>query len=92
MQSVPVLVILLSLLQGCTSPQPFTAMSDSPQPLEVASVAATPNLAQEIEFKLSDYQRQHRILLVFAPSVSSADYRQQMQAWQADVQGQTIAI
>ncbi|HEY9660301.1 MAG TPA: DUF4174 domain-containing protein [Allocoleopsis sp.] len=67
-------------------------MSDSPnpfhsQPPEVASVAASPDRSQEIEFKLSDYQWQHRILLVFAPSTDSSQYRQQMQVWQADVVG-----
>jgi hypothetical protein len=91
MQPLTGLVVLLSLLQGCASLQPFTAMSDLPnphsQPLEVASVAATPDLAQEIEFKLSDYQWQHRILLVFAPSTDSSQYRQQMQVWQADESG-----
>jgi hypothetical protein len=67
-------------------------MSDSPNPPhsqspEAANVAASPDRSQGIEFKLSDYQWQHRILLVFAPSTSSADYRQQMQAWQADMTG-----
>jgi non-ribosomal peptide synthetase component F len=67
-------------------------MSDSPnpphsQPPEVASVAASPNRSQEIKLKLSDYQWQYRILLLFAPSTGSADYRQQLQAWQADVAG-----
>ncbi|MBW4420730.1 MAG: DUF4174 domain-containing protein [Myxacorys californica WJT36-NPBG1] len=64
-------------------------MSDSPnpphsQPPEVASVAASPDRSQGIEFKLSDYQWQHRILLIFTPSTDSSQYRQQMQAWQAD--------
>jgi hypothetical protein len=91
MQSLTVLVVSLSLLQGCAS-QPFIAMSDSPnpphsQPPEVASVAASPARSQEIEFKLSDYQWQHRILLVFAPSTDSSQYRQQMQVWQADMAG-----
>ena len=92
MPSFTVLVVLLSLLQGCAYPQPFIAMSDSPnpphsQPPEVASVAASPNRSQGIAFKLSDYQWQYRILLLFAPSTGSADYRQQLQAWQADVVG-----
>lgn len=92
MQSFTRLVVLLSLLQGCAAPQPFIAMSDSPnlshsQPPEVVSVAASPDRSQKIEFKLSDYQWQHRILLVFAPSTDSSHYRQQMQAWQADVAG-----
>jgi hypothetical protein len=92
MQSLTVLIALLSLLQGCASPQSFIAMSDSPNPPhsqspEVASVAANPDRSQGIEFRLSDYQWQHRILLVFAPSTGSSHYRQQMQAWQADVAG-----
>lgn len=92
MPSLTGLVVLLSLLQSCASPQPFIAMSDSPnlphsQSLEATSVAASPDRSQGIEFKLSDYQWQHRILLVFAPSIDSSQYRQQMQAWQADVAG-----
>ncbi len=92
MQPFPILVAFLPLLQGCAFPQPFIAMNDSPnpshsQPPEVASVAASPARSQEIEFKLSDYQWQHRILLVFAPSADSSQYRQQMQAWQADTAG-----
>lgn len=71
---------------------PFIAMSDSPSSLHsqsqaVASVAANPDRSQRIEFKLSDYQWQNRILLVFAPSTDSFQYRQQMQAWQADAAG-----
>ncbi|MBC7969335.1 MAG: DUF4174 domain-containing protein [Verrucomicrobia bacterium] len=67
-------------------------MSDSPNPPhsqspEVASVAANPSRSQGTEFKLSDYQWQHRILLVFAPSTDSSQYRQQMQIWQADGAG-----
>ncbi|MBC7972944.1 MAG: DUF4174 domain-containing protein [Verrucomicrobia bacterium] len=67
-------------------------MSDSPnplhsQPLKAANVAASPDRSQEIEFKLSNYQWQHRVLLVFAPSTGSVNYRQQMQLWEADVSG-----
>jgi Domain of unknown function (DUF4174) len=92
MQSLTVLVVLLSLLQGCASPQPFIVMSDLPnsphsQSLEATNVAASPDRFQEIEFKLSNYQWQHRVLLVFAPSTGSANYRQQMQLWEADVTG-----
>ncbi len=92
MQSLPVLVVLLSLLQGCADLQPLISMSDSPNPPhsqspEAASVAANPGSFQGTEFKLSDYQWQHRILLVFAPSTDSSHYRQQMQAWQADAAG-----
>lgn len=92
MQTLTGLVVLLSLLQGCAS-QPFIAMSDSPNPshsqsLETASVAAAnPSRSQGVEFKLSDYQWQNRILLVFAPSTDSSQYRQQMQTWQADAAG-----
>jgi hypothetical protein len=58
-------------------------MSDSPNPPhsqlpEVASVAASPDRSHGVEFKLSDYQWQHRILLVFAPSIDSSQYRQQI--------------
>ena len=92
MQSFTVPVVLLSLLQGCADPQPFIAMSDLPNPPhaqspEIASVAASPDRSQAIAFKLSDYQWQNRVLLVFAPSAGSADYRQQMQAWQAAAAG-----
>jgi len=92
MQSLTVLVVLLSLLQGCVYSQPFIAMSNSPNPShsqspEVANVAANSDRSQEIEFKLSDYQWQHRILLVFSPSSDSSEYRQQMQTWQADQAG-----
>jgi hypothetical protein len=67
-------------------------MSDLPKPpqsqsLEVASVAASSGRSQGVEFRLSDYQWQHRILLVFAPSTDSSDYRQQIQIWQADQAG-----
>lgn len=92
MQSLSVLVVLLSLLQVYAYPQPFIAMSNSPNPPysqspEVAGVATTSGHSQGVEFKLSDYQWQHRILLVFAPSTDSSQYRQQMQAWQADAAG-----
>lgn len=92
MQSFTVPVVLLSLLQGCAYPQPFIAMSDSPnplhsQPLEAANVAASPDRSQGIEFKLSAYQWQHRILLVFAPSTASSHYRQQMHVWQTNSAG-----
>ncbi len=91
MQSFTGIVALLSLLQSCAYSQPFIAMSDSPNPHsqspEATNVAATPDRSQEIEFKLSAYQWQHRILLVFAPSTDSSHYRQQMQAWQADAVG-----
>ena len=92
MQSFTVPIVLLSLLQGCAYPQPFIVMSDLPNPshaqsLEATSVAASPDRSQEIGFKLSDDQWQHRILLVFTPSTDSSQYRQQMQAWQADVAG-----
>jgi hypothetical protein len=67
-------------------------MSDSPNPPhpqspEAASIAANPSPFQGTEFKLSDYQWQHRILVVFAPSTDSSHYRKQMQAWQADAAG-----
>lgn len=93
MQSLPVLVVLLSLLQGCVYTSPFISMSDLPNPPqsqspeEVASVAATSGRSPRAEFRLSDYQWQNRILLVFAPSTGSSDYRQQMQIWQADQTG-----
>lgn len=92
MQSLPVLVVLLSLLQGYAYPQPFIGMNNSPNPshsqsAEVADVAPTSGRSQGVEFKLSDYQYQHRILLVFAPSTGSSHYRQQIQAWQADAAG-----
>lgn len=54
---------------------------------EVASVASTSSRSQEIEFKLSDHQWQHRIVLIFAPSERSPAYQQQIQAWQADEVG-----
>lgn len=92
MQSLSLLVALLSLLQCCAYPQPFIAMSNSPNlphspSSEVAGVATASGHSQGVEFKLSDYQWQHRILLIFAPSTDSSQYRQQMQAWQADAAG-----
>jgi hypothetical protein len=92
MPSLPVLVVFLSLLQGCVDPQTLIFMSDLPnspqsQASEVANVAATSGRSQGIEFRLSDYQWQHRILLVFAPSTGSSNYRQQMQIWQTDQAG-----
>lgn len=92
MQFLPVLITLLSLLQGYAYPQPFITMSNSLnsphlQSPEVAGVATTSDHSQGVEFKLSDYQWQHRILLIFAPSTDSSDYRQQMQIWQADAAG-----
>ncbi len=87
MQSLTRLVVLLSLLQGCTYSQSFIAINDSPKSSEVSHVAANPDHSQEIEFKLSEYQWQHRILLVFAPSADSSSYRQQMQVWQTDAAG-----
>lgn len=91
MQSLPVLVFL-SLLQGCAGTQPFIPMSDLPNPPQsqfpkVASVAAASSRSQGVEFRLSNYQWQHRILLVFAPSPNASDYRHQRQMWQADRAG-----
>lgn len=37
----------------------------------------------EIEFNMSDYQWQHRIALIFAPSEQSPLYQQQMEQWDA---------
>ncbi len=92
MQSLSVLVILLSLLQGSVNSQPRISMSESSnlpgsQSSEVASATVTSGRSDPLEFKLSDYQWQHRILLVFAPSTDSSDYRRQMQAWQTDAAG-----
>ncbi|MBD2094238.1 DUF4174 domain-containing protein [Trichocoleus sp. FACHB-591] len=47
----------------------------------------TSSRSEGVEFRLSDYQWQHRILLVFAPATASSDYRQQMQIWQSDQAG-----
>jgi Domain of unknown function (DUF4174) len=35
----------------------------------------------EVEFSLSDYQWQHRVVLIFAPSERSPDYQHQMEQW-----------
>jgi hypothetical protein len=92
MQPLFVLVVLLSLLQACTYSQPLGPMSDSPktsihsshpEPLRIAS---TPE-SLEVRFNLSDYQWQHRIVLIFAPSERSPAYQQQMQQWTADQDG-----
>jgi hypothetical protein len=56
-------------------------------PLDVSSAASASGHSQEREFKLSDHQWQHRMVLVFAPSNRSSAYQQQMQAWQADTVG-----
>lgn len=91
MQSLPVLVLLLSLLQGWVYAQPLSFMSDSTNsPLSLSWVGMTAASAsvhpQEVEFKLRDY-RQHRLVLLFAPSNRSLDYQQQIQAWQAHKAG-----
>lgn len=88
MQSLSVLVVFLSLLQGWVYTQPLTSMSDWSNPVhstssEVTSIASTSGQ----EFKLSAHQWQHRMVLIFAPSNRSLDYRQQMQIWQADTAG-----
>jgi hypothetical protein len=90
MPSLPVLIVFLSLLQSCVDTQPFITMSHSPNPPQssgTASVAVASGHPQGADFKLSDYQWQNRILLVFAPSTDSSDYQQQMQIWQADQVG-----
>jgi hypothetical protein len=56
-------------------------------PSDPSSVALTSGRPPETEFKLSDHQWQHRMVLIFAPSNRSSAYRQQMQAWQADRAG-----
>ncbi|MEX0272525.1 DUF4174 domain-containing protein [Leptolyngbyaceae cyanobacterium UHCC 1019] len=66
-------------------------MSDSPIPayagLSTTSVDSTSGRSQTVEFKLSDYQWQHRIVLIFAPSDRTPNYQQQVQMWQADRAG-----
>ncbi|MBM0745295.1 DUF4174 domain-containing protein (plasmid) [Phormidium sp. CLA17] len=63
-------------------------MSDSPVPacsgLSTTSVDSTSGRLQMVEFKLSDYQWQHRTVLIFAPSKRIPVYQQQVQMWQAD--------
>ncbi|MBM0744958.1 DUF4174 domain-containing protein (plasmid) [Phormidium sp. CLA17] len=63
-------------------------MSDSPVPawsgLSTTSVDSTSGRLQMVEFKLSDYQWQHRTVLIFAPSKRIPAYQQQVQMWQAD--------
>ncbi|HEY9908197.1 MAG TPA: DUF4174 domain-containing protein [Thermosynechococcaceae cyanobacterium] len=52
-----------------------------------SSAASSSERAQAVEFNLSDYQWQHRVALIFAPSERSPAYQQQMQAWQAEAEG-----
>jgi hypothetical protein len=87
-----VLVVLLFLLQSCSSTQPSTSMSHSPDSShahssEVASAATTASSSQMVDFKLSDHQWRHRLVLVFASSNRSSDYQRQLQLWQSDLAG-----
>ena len=92
MQSLAFLTILPFLLQGCVYSQFLTFMSDSPNSPDsglskATSVDSTSGHLQRVEFKLSDYQWQHRIVLIFAPSERIPGYQQQVQLWQADRAG-----
>lgn len=87
MQQLFMVVVFLSLLQACSSSQPQGFVKDLPQPSAHSSQPETLNVAStsdsmETEFNLNDYQWQHRIVLIFAPSERSPVYQQQMQAWQ----------
>jgi hypothetical protein len=92
MQSLPVLVLFVSLLQGSVHPQLPSPMSDSTNspfslPCVEITAASASNRPQEVEFKLRDYKWHHRLVLLFAPSNRSLDYQQQIQAWQAHKAG-----
>lgn len=85
---LPMLVILLFLLQACPDMPSFTLMRERSNPAHAIRSEAT-RIADISghDFKLSDDRWQHRLVLVFAPSDHSPEYRNQMQAWQADAAG-----
>jgi hypothetical protein len=89
MQSLPVLVLLLSLLQSNVHAQSPASMSDLTISLPCGGIptASASGRPQEVEFELRDYQWQHRLVLLFAPSIRSLDYQQQLQAWRAQKAG-----
>ncbi|XGW00378.1 MAG: DUF4174 domain-containing protein [Leptolyngbya sp. BL-A-14] len=64
------------------APDPLMSAPES-EPLRVASGPAQ----SKADFKLSDYQWQHRLVLIFAPTKRSSTYQQQKQLWQAHLAG-----
>ncbi len=80
MQQFWILAILLFLLPACSDAQPKRSMNDTP------NHASVPQPLQ-VEFNLTQYRWQHRVVLVFAPSERSPAYQQQLQAWQANSAG-----
>lgn len=88
MQQLSVPIVLLALLQACSSFQHQSSMSESPRPFtnspqpEVVSISSTSE-PTEVEFNLSDYQWQNRVMLIFAPAEQSSAYQQQRQQWQS---------
>ena len=92
MQQLSVLVLFLSSPQAYAYFQTLSPMTDLLQPFihslqpETLSVVLTPERS-EVGFNLSDYQWQHRIVLIFAPSEQSPAYKQQMQQWEAHQHG-----
>lgn len=88
MQQLFVLAVFLVFLHSCTYPQPRGLMSESSHSSLHSSQSklfsvVPPTDRPEIEFNMSDYQWQHRIALIFAPSEQSPLYQQQMEQWDA---------
>lgn len=92
MRQSSVLIVIPLLIQACTYLSPVSFMDHSlesspglvqPKVLIDASMSNRP----EIEFNLRDYQWQHRIVLIFAPSERSPAYQQQIQQWKAHQEG-----
>ncbi len=57
------------------------------KPVDMAVKMASTPPSPAIAFNLSDYQWRYRPVLVFAPSEQNSAYRQQLQQWQAQIQG-----
>ena len=85
MPRLVLLTIFLLLLQSCVNFKPENLMSEASQSSFFSKSLAfslDPSADRpEISFDLSDYQWQHRILLIFAPSERSPAYQQQMKQW-----------
>lgn len=81
------LAVFLLFLQSCVYFKPESLMSKSPASSlhsshsEFSSVASSVN-PLAIEFNLSDYQWQYRIMLIFAASERSPAYQQQLAQWE----------
>lgn len=84
-------ILVFLVLQACSYSQPSSFMNNPPSSdslqSQAVSTTSTSDASQDVEFDLSDYQWQHRIVLIFAPLEQSPAYQQQMQAWKANTEG-----